>query len=145
MNDIHHFAKYAETFERVYINDDWQLLVPHFHEDAVYETIADSPLAGVQDGRDAILAGLKQSLDKLDRRFEKRILKLLDGPHLQDGAVRLDFRATYQSSGLPDLVLEGRESLWFEDGRIKRMEDRYTDAQTRVFADWMQAHADRLP
>ena len=64
MNPIERFGQYAAAFEDVFKSDDWSLLEPYFTEDAVYETIADAPFAGIQAGRDTLFAQLKQTLEQ---------------------------------------------------------------------------------
>lgn len=135
MNDIKKFAAYAAMFEEVYVNDNWQLLEPFFHPNAVYEMVGEEqPLKG----RDAIFAGLKKSLDECDRRFETRELVLLDGPKMKDDTVYIQWRANYSQPGLPTLCLEGEETLKFVDGRIVHMKDSCSAEVVAAFGQWME-------
>ena len=142
MNDLRLFAEYAAKFEEVYISDDWSQLEPFFHENAVYEMLGEAQLL---EGRDAVFAGLKRSLDNSDRRFEKRELRLLAGPEIRDGAVWFGWRATYRSGELPPMVLEGEETLRFTDGRISHMRDTCPEEVITHFGAWMEEHGDKLP
>ena len=65
------FADYAAAFEETFADDDWSRLEQYFAEDARYE-ISGGPFATTIDGRDAILKGLKKSLDGFDRKFDNR-------------------------------------------------------------------------
>ena len=144
MNPIERFQEYADAFEVVYEKDDWSALDPFFTEDAVYETIADEPLAGVHEGRKAVFAQLKQSLDTFDRRFDSRELELREGPVERDGGVWMRWAVTYRVEGAPPLVLEGEELARFEGDRIRRLEDRFADDATQKMLAWMGEHAGRL-
>ncbi len=55
---------YADAFEETLKDDDWSRLEPYFPETAVYE-IVGGPFACQLEGRRAIFAGLKKSLDGL--------------------------------------------------------------------------------
>ena len=144
MDPVQRFSEYAEAFEDVFKSDDWSLLEPYFSEDAVYETIAEGPFAGRQDGRDAVFAQLKQTLDTFDRRFDSRTLDLQEGPLLREGKAWIRWRVTYAKAGAPDLVLEGEETAEFEGDRIRRLEDRFTEASARGALEWMGAHGAKL-
>ncbi len=72
MGIVERFNDYAGTFEVAFESDDFSVLEPFFTEDAVYETIADPPLGGRQEGRDTIFEYMKASVSGFDRRFEKR-------------------------------------------------------------------------
>ena len=138
MSAIPRFVAYAAEFEKSFESDDWSLLEPFFHEDAVYEI--GLPLLGRErcEGRDAILAWFPDVLDRFDRRFASRTLELLEGPEeKQDGEVWIRGSATYRSEGFPDFVLVLEETVRFEDDRIVYLEDRYTAemaAETERFA-----------
>jgi hypothetical protein len=125
MDPIERFQQYADAFEDFFEKDDTTLLEPYFTEDAVYETLADPPLGECVEGRAAVLAYLKKSVDSFDRRFESRELEILEGPEVRDGAVWLRWRGRYRVSGAPALEMEGEETVTFEGDRIRRLEDRF--------------------
>ena len=77
------FMDYAAAFEQTYVDDDWSRLSQYFPENASYE-VRGGPLACQISGRDAIFAGLKKSIDGLDRRCSDRQLQLTDGPDVVD-------------------------------------------------------------
>lgn len=138
------FLQYAAAFEECVADDDWSRLEAYFTEDAVYETKADPPYDFVHEGRAAVCAGLKASLDNFDRRFADRRLELLEGPTETDDTVWLRWRATYTVEGAPDLSIEGEERARFVGDRIARLEDTIpSDAASRVTAYFGQ-YGDRL-
>ena len=65
------FMDYAAAFEQTFIDDDWSRLAPFFSEDATYE-VRGGPMACNISGRDAIFAGLRKSIDGMDRRCSDR-------------------------------------------------------------------------
>lgn len=112
------FARYAAAFEESYVDDDWSRLEEFFTEDAVYAVSGER-----FEGRDALLAGLKRSVDGLDRRFDERKLEPRGEPELDERSISFGWRAIYRKPGLPDLVIGGRERAEFEGERIKLLED----------------------
>lgn len=100
------------------------------------------------EGRDAILAYFKRVLDAFDRRFESREVSVLEGPvEREDASVWVRGSATYRAEGVPDLVLELEEIAHFEGGeggRIRRLEDRYSQAVKEAMSAYLEAHGERL-
>jgi len=144
VGDVERFGAYAAAFEKAYAENDWASLEPFFHEDAEYDAGLPGLLGGVVAGRDAILAWFDRVLNGFDRRFESRTVSLLEGPEMRDGAVWLRGRAAYTARGAPDLAFDLEETARFEDGRIRRLADRYDEATRRSLADWLEAHGDAL-
>jgi hypothetical protein len=145
VDPVKRFNEYAAAFERVYQNDDWSQLEPFFTEDAVYEIHGDSPFGGRAEGRDAVLAYLRQSVNAFDRRFPRRKLELLEGPMLRQGRVWMRWRATYSGPGLPELVIDGEEAAGFEGDRIQRLEDRFPPEASPITELWFRSFGSRLP
>jgi ketosteroid isomerase-like protein len=144
MSRIPHFARYAAAFEKAYANDDWSLVEPFFTEDAVYEVGLGPPLGGRFEGRAAILAYFKRALDDFDRRFASREVALREGPRERDGSVWIRGSARYTGKGVPDLEFELEETATFEGDRIRRLEDRYTEATARALEDYVHEHGPKL-
>lgn len=144
MDPMTRFREYAAAFEDVVKSDDFSVLEPFFSEDAVYELIGGPPFAGRHEGREAVFAYLKQSLDSFDRRFGSRQLEVLDGPALRDGAVWMRWRVCYKSAGLPELVLDGEETVSFEGDRIGRLEDRFPFEMAPLVEHWFSHYGDQL-
>jgi hypothetical protein len=145
MDAIARFTEYAAAFEDVYKSDDWTALEGFFAEDAVYELSGAEFFAGRHQGRDAVFAALKASLDSFDRRFETRQLEVLEGPALREGGVWLRWRASYRSPGVPELTIDGEESVFFEGDRIVRMVDRFPLEMGPITAYWFEQYGSRLP
>lgn len=145
MDAIARFMEYAEAFETVYESDDWTLLEGFFSEDAVYELTGAEFFAGRHEGRDKIFAALKASLDRFDRRFETRELEMLEGPALRGGAVWLRWRSSYRSPHIPELVIDGAESAFFEGDRIVRLVDAIPLEMGPITAYWFEHYGNRLP
>ena len=79
------FMDYAAAFEETYADDNWSRLTPFFADEATYE-VRGGPLACKISGRGEIFAGLKKSLDGLDRRCENRKLEVTEDPTIADTA-----------------------------------------------------------
>jgi ketosteroid isomerase-like protein len=144
MSKIPRFAEYAAAFEKAYASDDWSLVEPFFHEDAVYEVGTAPPLGGTFRGRDAILAYFKDILDRFDRRFASRAVDLVEGPTEQGDAVWIRGRATYTAEGAPELSFVLEETATFDGDRIRRLEDRYEDAEEARVMAYLAEHGARL-
>jgi hypothetical protein len=144
MDLVERFGEYAADFERFFESDDPSILEPWFTQDAVYEVVGGPPFEGRAEGRDAVVAYLKRSVDGFDRRFRERRLEVLEGPVRKGDSVWLAWRVTYCSPGIPELVLDGEEIATFEDGRIKRLEDRFPLVASSLVAAWMEANAGKL-
>ena len=144
MDLVERFGEYAAAFEKFYESDDASLLEPWFTEDAVYEVIGGPPFAGRAQGRAAVIAHLKRSVDGFDRRFRERRLEILEGPKLRGGSVWVRWRVTYKSPGLPELVFDGEETASFADGRIQRLEDRIPLVMSSLVEAWMESYGRKL-
>ena len=110
----------------------------------VYETNAVAPFDGRWEGRAAVLAALKESLDGFDRRCDSRTPEIVEGPVEKDGGVRIGFRVVYTLDGAPDFVLEGEETARFEGDRIRHLEDRYSAEMNRTLTAWYAEHGAKL-
>lgn len=144
MDPVRRFLEYALAFERVYRSDAWSELEAFFTEDAVYEVTGPPPFGGRHQGRAAVLAALRASVDAFDRRFARRAVEILDGPSLRDGGVRMRWRASYTTPGVPELCFDGDERAVFEGDRIARLEDRFPPETVSLVALWMEHYGQRL-
>ena len=138
------FAAYAAAFEKAFESDDWTIVEPFLTEDAVYHVTGPPPLGGSHEGRDAVLAGFKASVDTLDRRFDVREVQLVEGPTQKDGAIWFRWAGTYRREGLPDFQLKGEEYVWFEGDRIRRLEDHISDEMHAQATAYLAEHGGRL-
>ncbi len=144
MDPIQRFGEYAAAFERAYASDDWSELGAFFTEDAVYEVPGGPPFGGRAEGRDAVVAHLRRSVNAFDRRFPSRRLELLDGPSLRGDRVWMRWRASYSGPGIPELVLDGEESVVFDGDRIRRLEDRFPPEAAAITEMWFRSFEDRI-
>ena len=144
MNDVERFEQYAADFEVAFESDDWSAVGRHFSEDAVYETLAGPPMGGCYEGRNAVLASMKQTLDGFDRRFDSREVTFLEGPEMRDGSVWLRALVNYSVAGAPDLTLEGIATATFDGDRIIRLEDSYPQGVADVVVKYLNAHGAKL-
>ncbi len=144
MSRMAQFAAYAAAFEKAFDNDEWDALAPFFAADAVYEIGLSTLGADRCEGREEILAWFPVVLDRLDRRFESRTLKLLDAPKEEGDEVSIRGAATYTSPGVPDFVLTLEEIVRFEGDQIVHLEDRYTPEMVAEFERYVRDHGERL-
>lgn len=137
------FMDYAAAFEATYGDDDWSRLAPFFSVDAGY-AVRGGPMACKIRGREAILKGLKKSLDGFDRRFDERAIELTGGPYVSAGAagqeVSVDWLVTYRRGDSPPVGLPGRSVFTVADGRITAMRDEYDEQKLGPVAAWLQQY-----
>ncbi len=130
------FSEYAMAFEETYIDDDWSRLRKYFSDDASYE-VRGGPLACEIHGVDAILAGLKKSVDGLDRQCDDRKVELTGAPARQeDGDWAVDWYASYTRGDSPRGGFAGRSVFRVADGVIVMLRDEYTDSAMEKFMPW---------
>ncbi len=144
MNDVERFEEYAADFEVAFEGDDWSVVGRHFAKEAVYETLAGPPMGGCHEGRDAVLASMKQTVDGFDRRFDSREVTFLEGPEMRGGRVCLKALVKYAVAGAPDLVLEGVSAATFNEEGIIRLEDSYPEGVADVVMRYLNAHGEKL-
>ena len=141
------FMDYAAAFEQTYADDDWSRLAQYFSEDACYEVLG-GPLACKITGRDAIFAGIKKSIDGLDRRCSDRKLEITDGPDIcvvDDGEeLKARWRVIYQYGDAPKMTLPGRTVATISNGVIVAMRDEYDDEEMQPVGAWLLEYGDGL-
>ena len=140
MSYIERFGEYAAAFEVAYASDDWSGVEPFFTEDAVYEAGIEGLLGGRIEGRDEILRYFRRVLEKFDRRFASRELKMLDGPREEGSSVWIRGAAIYRADGVPELVLELEETAEFEGDRIRQLRDTYTPEMEKAVRAYAETH-----
>ncbi len=144
VNNVERFEQYAADFEVTYESDDWSVVGRHFAKGAVYETLAGPPMGACHEGRDAVLASIKQTLDGFDRRFDSREVTFLEGPEMRGDSVWLRALVKYSIAGAPDLVLEGISTATFDEEGIIRLEDSYEGGVADVVVQYLSAHGSKL-
>ncbi len=136
MNPLELFGAYAAAFEETFADDDWSRLDRYFSEDAVYEVAGSAAMACRIQGRAAILAGLKKSLDGFDRQLDGRRIELTSEPEVTEDSVTLTWNVTYSKDGAPEYVLTGRSCARYADGVIVELVDSYAPEVDKIARDW---------
>ena len=144
MGTIDRYVAYATAFEEAYASDNWSKLEPFFTDDAVYEFIAPAPFGGKYEGRAAVLAQFKNSVNGLDRRFDSRTIEVLEGPSEKDGDVWVRWAGIYTLAGAPNCRMEGEERAVFAGDRIRRLIDSITDAEASRLGTYFAQHGAKL-
>lgn len=141
------FMDYAAAFEETYIDDDWSRLAPFFSEEATYE-VRGGPLACKLEGREAIFAGMKKSIDSLDRRCSERKIDLVEVPKVTSSAagqqLSVGWHVDYQYGDAPRAGFAGRSVATVVNGVIVALRDEYTEEEMANFGTWMQQHGQGL-
>ena len=83
------------------------------------------PLGGRWEGRERVLAQLRESVNQLDRRFDARRVEILGAPVANASSFEMTWRATYEKAGCP------------EDGLIRELEDEMEDGVDQRIQDFM--------
>jgi len=136
MDILPQFMAYAGDFERTLADDDWSRLERYFADDAVYEV--GPPLACRLAGRAAIFAGIRKSLNGLDRKFTRRDVAVTSGPDISGDEMRLGWQVTYFKDGQPPYVLRGRSTVRYAGDAIVYLADAYDPAVTDELAAYQR-------
>lgn len=134
MSILDRYQAYADAFEESFEDDDWSRIEPYFTEDAVYEGDPEDA-----QGRDAVLAKLKNGVDTFDRNMDSRTPDF-ESPTVDGNTLRMRWSVTYTKAGAPDLVLSGLETATFEGDRIARLRDDFDPETQKAMGEWMAAH-----
>ena len=138
MSNLAQFIEYAAAFETAYQSNDWHTIDQYFAENCVYNIGLRAFHTAQSRGRNDTVQWLADVTKQFDKRFEKRVTQLTDGPHVEGDDIRFSGTATYTHEGLPDLVLTLEEVVTYQDGLISGLEDRYSQAmQEEVIAYYL--------
>lgn len=137
------FIQYAQGFEETFDDDDWSRLERFFAPDATYE-VRNVSFGCRLEGRDAILRGMKRSLDGFDRKLPKRAVAITEPPSEDGERMTVGWTATYEKPGAPPFVLRGRSRVRYRDGVIAELVDEYADGMDAEATGWLQKHAPGL-
>ena len=143
MGTLESFMAYAAAFEETFVDDDWSRLTQYFADDAVYEVIGGAMACRIE-GRDAILAGLKKSIDGFDRRLDGRVVEITSPPEVTEDSVAASWKGTYSKKGAPDYVLEGHSRARYRDGVIIELADSYAPEVDALAGAWIAQYAPEL-
>jgi ketosteroid isomerase-like protein len=134
------YSAYAQAFEETFEDDDWSRLEPFFTPDAVYLPGDGKEIRGRQD----VLDYLRNSLDTFDRQFDTRRVELVSQPAVTSDQVTIQWQATYEKEGLPDVVLRGSETATFAGNAISRLEDSLADGVAESLQAWISEYGEML-
>lgn len=137
------FARYARAFEKTLGDDDWSRVRPFFHREVVYE-VADERWGCRLVGVDAVLAGLKKSLDGFDRKFSRRSARLRGVPRLGWNRLRIGWSVRYAHDELEPFVLVGSSEVRYRGGLIAHLGDRFVHAESTDVDAWIAANGVEL-
>ncbi|MEM7277814.1 MAG: hypothetical protein AAF385_06780 [Pseudomonadota bacterium] len=130
------FKQYAGAFEEALDDNNWARIAPYFADHALY-----LPGDGrTVTGRDSIIDFLKDSVESLDRKFDRR--EFLGPPICQVAGevVTMNFAINYAKEGLPDLKISGKEIASFEAGLISRLEDQLDEDTRQRLPNWLEKY-----
>ena len=145
MTRVERFQAYADAVEACVADGEWERLREHFTTDAIHERQM-GPLYRIRhEGIDRVIAGLKESIDGIDRRFDRRIL-VPTGPIAEvEDQTRMPWICLYVMDGVPACVDEGVEIATYEGDRIRRLEGIYPDVAIQRMILWAQEHGHLVP
>ena len=133
---------FATDFEIAYKTDQWDNVARHFNADSTYE-VRNTTFECTLNGRDAIVAGFRRSLDGFDRHL-KRTMRVVDGPHENGNELSFTWLGSYFESGIPPLELSARQTLEFQDSRIIKLVDEYLSGYGEIAKNWIASHKPEL-
>jgi predicted ester cyclase len=144
MSSLQAFLEYAQAFEAAHMTDDWSLIEPYFALDAQHTVVEAGPLTANNQGRTAVVAGLRDAVHTLDRRFDLRIPEVLAGPITRDDGIWMRFGLTLCRTGLPDLSIEGEHLTSYENGTIARIDEHLLGTGGADVAAYLEQHGAAL-
>lgn len=130
------FMAYAKDFEKTFKDDDWSRLEKYFAADAVYEVV-NSSFDCHLEGRPAIFAGIRKSIDGFDRRVDSRRIEVLSPPRVDKENFEVAWAVTYNHADLPALRVAATTIARFRDGEIVHLADRYDETSGRIAKEWI--------
>ena len=100
------------------------------------------------EGREEVFAGLKKSIDGLDRRCSDRKLELTDGPDIVETEagheIGIGWKVVYQYKEAPEVTLPGRSVFNIANGVIVAMRDEYKDKEMESVGVWLAQYGEGL-
>ena len=91
------------------------------------------------EGRNAIVAGFKKSLDGFDRHL-KRTMHVVNGPSEDGDKLSFVWFGRYSHAGVPPLELSARQTLLFNDDKIKLLVDEFLPTYGENARTWIESH-----
>jgi len=144
VSDLARFYDYARAFEVAVLADEWRRLEAFFTPDAEHRVEGPALFAGDDRGREAVVAGLRGSVSRIERRCDARIPEVIAGPVVRPDGIWMRFGVGLRRAGLPDLWFEGEHLTVYRDGRIARIDERMDPPSAARAAGWFAEHAASL-
>jgi len=142
-NSIASFMAYAQAFEIGFATRNWQVVGDLFADNITWITDGPkAPVGGTHVGREAVVEGIRQSVDGLDRRFDIRKPEATSPPVSFASGIYLPWKITYTRSGLPPFTLIGEEWDIFCDGKMVLHYERFQNFGE--MSAFMENHNDSL-
>jgi ketosteroid isomerase-like protein len=137
------FTAYARAFEAAVASGEWAPVAECLAPDAVYEVRGAVPFAGVLEGRDAIVRGMRRSVDGFDRRVTRRRLEVRSIQRLDDARLHVELFAAYEKEGAPPVDFSVTSEVEVREGAVVGLTDRY-DHRAGAALAWFGAHGEGL-
>jgi predicted ester cyclase len=100
VSDLSRFLEYAREFEIAQASDDFDRIARFFAQGAKHVVVGVEPLAADDAGRERVVAGLRESVHRIDRRFDTRIAEVLEGPRVRADGIWMRFGLTLRRGGI---------------------------------------------
>ena len=145
MSDLSRFLEYAREFEIAQLTDDFARIAPFFATEASHRVVGTAPFGADDCGRERVVAGLRKSVHRIDRRFDTRVAEVLDGPLVCTNGIWMRFGLTLRRRGLPDLCLEGEHLTAYDGaGAITCIEEKMLDGCDEAARLYLERHDEAL-
>jgi len=142
--DLERFFGYARDFELAYLTDDWARIRPWFADSAVHTALNGGVLGSGASGTQAVIDDLRDSVRRVDRRFDVRIPEIVDGPRTRPDGVFMRWTLTLRREGAPDLRLEGDHLTAYEGGKIAAIHEQLAPETPERVAAYLAEHGAKL-
>ncbi len=129
------FFAYAEAFEQVYVDDNWEVLKPYFAADATYITKGESSTR--DEGRDSVLKTLKNNISAFDRRCDTRELTTVEGPTVEGNRLQRVWQCQFTLDGARDLTIRGKEIVTYRGDLIILLEEELQAESQEAIKKWI--------
>lgn len=140
MSIVEAFSSYAQAYLETFEDGDWSRLESYFSPNIVFLPGDGSELRGRLD----VLDHLRESWGTFDRLFDSRSVELTSPPVVTITTVTIQWKAVYQKSGLPNLVLAGSEEITFDGNAVSRLEDSADDDVMEALEKWKGEYGAKL-
>ncbi|MEQ8267873.1 MAG: nuclear transport factor 2 family protein [Parvibaculum sp.] len=137
MTLLERFITQRGVFEAAYESGDWAPLGAFFHDDITYE-VMNMPFHCVIKGREAVLAGLKMSVERFDKLCVRTVG--IDSVAYEEGPnVLIHAGIRFERNGSPSISSQLWEIATYRGDRIERLLDIYDAGACGEFEAWMKS------